>query len=249
MGTVRHIISAPPDIYETMQPAQETILKFPADTDWAEILAAEIQSPEFDRIQQHYEEAVGRGAQIYPAADRIFRAYQLSPFADTRVVILGQDPYHREGWADGLAFSVSRSTTIPPSLRNIYKELREDLGIDPPTHGDLSGWAEQGVLLLNTYLTVEDRQPASHRSWGWDWFTDATISQLSELRDHLVFMLWGQHAMSKKKLIDKEKHLIIEAAHPSPLARGAYFGSRPFSQADAYLVAHGMSAIEWENLP
>ena len=160
--------------------------------------------------------------------------------------MLGQDPYHGPGQAMGLSFSVPRGVRVPPSLKNIYKEMATDVGTTAPRHGDLTSWAEQGVLLLNAMLTVEHKKAGSHRKIGWQQFTDKVIKTLSDRRDGLVFMLWGNFARSKKDLIDTGKHLVLEAAHPSPLARDAYMGSKHFSQANAYLQQHGLAPIDWQ---
>ena len=183
---------------------------------------------------------------IFPKEDDCFNAYALSDMSDVKVVILGQDPYHGEGQAHGLAFSVLEGCAIPPSLRNIYKELVDDMGCEYPQNGDLTAWASQGVFLLNTVLSVAKGKAGSHQKQGWETFTDATISLLSEQREGLVFILWGKPAQTKVKLIDSSKHLVLTAPHPSPLSsyRG-FFGSKPFSKANRYLVAHKKSPINW----
>jgi uracil-DNA glycosylase len=162
------------------------------------------------------------------------------------VVILGQDPYHGLNQAHGLSFSVNDGIKPPPSLVNIYKELHSDVGFHVPNHGNLTGWAQQGVLMLNATLTVRAGEPASHQKKGWEQFTDAIIKLISDEKEHCVFLLWGSYARSKTILIDTSKHLVLEAAHPSPLARGAFFGSRPFSQANAWLKKHGLEPIDWQ---
>jgi uracil-DNA glycosylase len=178
----------------------------------------------------------------------IFNAFEQTPFAAVKVVILGQDPYHNPGEAMGLSFSVPRGIRIPPSLLNIYKELQTDLGIPVANHGDLSQWAKQGVLLLNAMLTVRAGQPASHQQIGWQDFTDAVIRKLSDEREGLIFMLWGNFAKTKKALIDTQKHHVLEAAHPSPLAKGAFFGCKHFSKANVLLEQSGQSGIDWRVL-
>jgi uracil-DNA glycosylase len=186
---------------------------------------------------------------VYPPREYIFRALELTPIEKTKVLILGQDPYHGEGQAHGLAFSVQKSVRIPPSLKNIYKELQADIGMAPPDHGFLEGWARQGVLLLNTTLTVEKGKPGSHQGQGWEDFTDDIIRQINELVRPIVFMLWGAHAQKKAEMIDDEKHLILTAPHPSPFsARKGFFGCRHFSKANAFLKQSGQSEIDWSDL-
>lgn len=184
-----------------------------------------------------------RNYQVFPPDTMIYRAFSLTAFKDVKVVILGQDPYHGEGQADGLAFS---SETPPPSLRNIFKELEDDLGIQPPATGDLTRWAEQGVLLLNTTLTVRKSEAASHKYLGWETYTDHVIQYISENKEHVVFLLWGSHAKSKVKFIDQTKHLVLTAVHPSPLSsyRG-FFGCKHFSRTNSYLQKHNLPVINW----
>ncbi|PKN02727.1 uracil-DNA glycosylase [Candidatus Dojkabacteria bacterium HGW-Dojkabacteria-1] len=183
---------------------------------------------------------------IYPSKELIFRALELTPFENIKVVILGQDPYHGEGEANGLAFSVNKGIKLPPSLRNIYKELESDLGIKTPNHGDLTSWASQGVLLLNSVLTVEKDRPASHRNIGWEEYTDSIIREISEKKENIVFILWGKYAQSKKDLIDVRKHLVISSPHPSPFsANRGFFGSKPFSTTNTYLKSKGKKEIDW----
>lgn len=213
---------------------------------WKTQLAREFEQPYFQAIATFLKKEKAAGKTIYPPGSLIFNAFDTTPFEAVKVVILGQDPYHNPGQAMGLSFSVPRGVTTPPSLRNIYKELQADIeGFTPPKHGDLTAWAEQGVFLLNAILTVAHRSAGSHRKIGWQDFTDAVIRKLSEEREGLVFMLWGGFAKKKKALIDTDKHLVLEAAHPSPLAGGAYFGSKHFSQANAYLEEQGEAPIDW----
>jgi uracil-DNA glycosylase len=189
-----------------------------------------------------------RTTTIYPVPERVFYALRVTPFDTVRVVIVGQDPYHGPGQADGMAFSVPEDVKAPPSLRNIFKEVQRDVyaGRPQPFTNDLTRWARQGVLLLNASLTVEAHKAASHKDLGWQQLTDQIIAQLSAEREHLVFMLWGSHAQSKRPLIDAEHHFILEAPHPSPLsAHRGFFGCGHFSQADAYFVAHGSTPIVW----
>ncbi|MEQ8706816.1 MAG: uracil-DNA glycosylase [Phaeodactylibacter sp.] len=213
---------------------------------WKAVLAQEFEQPYFQSIATFLKKEKAAGKQIYPPGSLIFNAFNTTPFDQVKVVVLGQDPYHNPGEAMGLSFSVPKGVRVPPSLRNIYKELQSDLGLSPPDHGDLTQWAEQGVFLLNAMLTVEHKSAGSHRKIGWQDFTDAVIRKLSEQREGLVFMLWGGFARRKKSLIDRKKHLILEAAHPSPLAGGAYFGSAHFSKANVYLQEQGQTAINWQ---
>lgn len=189
---------------------------------------------------------IGSSEQIFPPKEEIFRAFSLTPINTVKVVILGQDPYHGQGEANGLAFSVNKDISIPPSLKNIYKELNSDLGLDIPKHGDLTAWAKQGVLLLNSILTVEKDKPGSHRKIGWEEYTDSLIKGISDRRENVVFILWGKYAESKKILIDESKHLILVSPHPSPFsARKGFFGSKPFSKTNAYLIKNNIEPIDW----
>ena len=185
------------------------------------------------------------GKVIYPPGPLIFNAFRLTPFNKVKVVILGQDPYHGKGQAHGLSFSVPDGVAVPPSLQNIYKEISTDIGTPPPDSGNLERWASQGVFLLNSVLTVRAGEPTSHSSIGWQTFTDAVIKAVSDKREHVVFLLWGNYARSKRPLIDTSRHLVLEAAHPSPLARGAFFGCRHFSKANTWLAENGISPIVW----
>lgn len=212
---------------------------------WKAVLEQEFQQPYFQSIATFLKKEKAAGKKIYPPGSLIFNAFNITPFDKVKVVILGQDPYHNPGEAMGLSFSVPKGVRVPPSLRNIYKELQSDLGIAPPNHGDLTAWAAQGVFLLNAMLTVEHKTAGAHQKIGWQDFTDAVIRKLSEKREGLVFMLWGGFARKKKTLIDADKHLILEAAHPSPLAGGAYFGSAHFSKANEYLKSEGKEPIDW----
>lgn len=210
---------------------------------WKEALKEEFSKPYFHELVLFVKEEY-RKHTVYPPGRQIFRAFEACPFDQTKVVIIGQDPYHGPGQAHGLAFSVNDGVPIPPSLRNIFAEVQEDTGTPPPATGNLERWAKQGVLLLNAILTVRARQAGSHRGKGWEQFTDAAIKALSEQKEHLVFLLWGRYAQEKGKVIDKTKHLVLEAPHPSPLARG-FRGCRHFSKANAYLRAHGQTPIVW----
>lgn len=183
---------------------------------------------------------------VYPAGSQIFRAFDLSPFDSTKVVILGQDPYHEPHQAHGLCFSVDKGVQFPPSLQNIYKEIHDDIGTVVSSQGDLSDWARQGVLLLNATLTVRAHQAGSHQNKGWEQFTDAVIHRLAEQREHIVFILWGAYAQRKGAFVNKSKHLVLQSPHPSPLsAHRGFFGNRHFSTANRYLQEHGMSPIVW----
>lgn len=212
---------------------------------WLAPLQREFDSPYMADLRAFLLAEKAAGKRIFPNSSDWFRALDLTPPERVRVVILGQDPYHGEGQAHGLCFSVQPGVKVPPSLVNIYKELKSDLGIDPPGHGFLEHWAKQGVLLLNNCLTVEMGLAASHKGRGWERFTDAVVAQVNALPDPVVFMLWGSHAQKKAASVDP-RHLVLKSVHPSPLsAHGGFFGSRPFSQANAFLRAHGRGEIDW----
>jgi uracil-DNA glycosylase len=214
-------------------------------TDWNPVLRGEFTKPYWPELQAFVRRERERHT-VYPPHDEVFAALHLTPYATTRVLILGQDPYHGPRQAHGLCFSVRRGVPIPPSLVNIYKELHDDVGIEPPGHGNLERWATQGVLLLNTTLTVRAGQAASHQGRGWETFTDEVISTVNRKDHPVVFILWGTHARRKKALIDTRRHTIIESAHPSPLsAHNGFFGSKPFSRTNAALVAAGLEPIDW----
>ncbi len=219
---------------------------------WEKALRNELNDDYFLKLLKFLEKEKSEGITIFPEENKVFDAFWKCPFKNTHVVILGQDPYHGEGQAQGLAFSVPSGIKKPPSLRNIFKELKSDLGVLEPKEGCLEGWANQGVLLLNTTLTVRANAPLSHAEKGWERFTDAVLSVLAERNDPLVFILWGKAAQQKCKTVlqnAERKHLILCAAHPSPLsARHGFFGSRPFSQANAFLKAAGKSEIQWNSL-
>ena len=213
---------------------------------WGEALSAEWDKDYFRELARKLHEEKDRGIVIYPPGSKIFRAFDLCPLDAVKVVILGQDPYHGAGQAMGLSFSVPEGIAAPPSLKNIFKEIESDLGIRMSGSPDLEPWARQGVLLLNSVLTVRAGVAASHAGLGWQNFTDAVIKLISERCEGVVFMLWGNYARSKAGLIDSGRHLVLQAAHPSPLARGAFFGCRHFSQANAYLIRTGRSPINWQ---
>jgi len=213
---------------------------------WNEALATEWQQPYFEQLTQFVRQQYAT-TQVFPPGRQIFAAFDAAPFQQVRVVILGQDPYHGVGQANGLCFSVNAGVPMPPSLINIFKEVHDDVGSPMPADGDLSRWARQGVLLLNSTLTVAAHQPLSHQGHGWEVFTDHVIERLATQREHLVFMLWGSYARRKGAFIDRERHLVLTAAHPSPLSanKGGFFGCHHFSQANAYLQRHGLQPIQW----
>ncbi|MCX8143166.1 MAG: uracil-DNA glycosylase [Bacteroidia bacterium] len=214
------------------------------DETWKKVLFNEFQNDYFKKLKLFLQKEKEQ-YEIYPPGSRIFAAYNYTPFDKVKAVILGQDPYHNPGEANGLCFSVNDGVKIPPSLQNIFKELHNDLGCPIPKSGNLEKWALQGVFLLNTSLTVRKNQPGSHRDIGWEKFTDATIKVISDLKENVVFMLWGRWAMSKMDLIDKNKHLVLTASHPSPLARTGFLGCKHFSKANEYLQSKGISPINW----
>lgn len=216
------------------------------EASWKALLSSEFEAPYFAKLSNELHTMKLAGETSYPPGPQIFRSFELTPVSKLKVVILGQDPYHNPGEAMGLSFSVPRGIRIPPSLLNIYKELRNDLNLEIPTHGDLTYWAEQGVLLLNAILTVSKNKPASHRNLGWQNFTDAVISSISENLEGIVFLLWGNFAKNKASLINQDKHLVLSSAHPSPLAGNAFFNNHHFSQANAYLTTMGKAAIDWQ---
>jgi len=217
------------------------------DGGWKTALEGEFTKGYMQQLRSFLKSELNAGKTVFPKGNEYFAALDHTPIDKVKVVILGQDPYHGPGQAHGLCFSVRPGVQAPPSLINIYKEMKEDLGIDPPSHGYLMPWAEQGVLLLNSVLTVEAHQAASHQGRGWEKFTDAIIAELNEKHDHLVFILWGGYAQKKGAKVDISRHLVIKSAHPSPLSsyRG-FFGSKPFSRTNAYLVKYGNTPINWQ---
>ena len=213
---------------------------------WKDILKEEFDKPYFRDLVDFLHKEKSDGKVIYPPGPKIFRAFDLTPFDQVRVVILGQDPYHGPGQAEGLSFSVPHGIKLPPSLQNIYKEIESDTGISTAGRdGSLIHWAEQGVFLLNAVLTVRASEPTSHSKIGWTNFTDAVIKALSDHKEGVIFLLWGNYARSKRDLIDHSRHHVLEAAHPSPLARGAFFGCRHFSQANNILINKKQNPIKW----
>lgn len=212
---------------------------------WKRVLSEEFEKPYFKDLAE-FVRSEYRTHTVYPSGKKIFAAFDYSPFDHTRVVIIGQDPYHGEGQANGLSFSVKDKVRIPPSLVNIYKELKSDIGSEIPDSGNLEKWAKQGVLLLNATLTVRAKSPGSHQKKGWEEFTNAAIEQLSNSKEHLVFILWGAYAQKKGVVINRNKHFVIESAHPSPFAaHKGFFGSKPFSKTNDYLRKHNLEPIDW----
>lgn len=222
--------------------------KVQLETSWKYGLSDFLLSPQMDELRDFLVSEKQAQKEIYPPSSLIFNAFNTTPLAQVKVVILGQDPYHGPNQAHGLSFSVQRGVALPPSLRNIFHELHADVGVEIPRHGDLTHWAEQGVLLLNSVLTVEAGQPTSHQKRGWENFTDNVIDVLNEQREHIVFILWGAYAQRKGQRIDPNKHLILKAAHPSPLAanRGGFFGCKVFSKTNNYLKHNGIEPINWQ---
>jgi len=216
--------------------------------DWKAALADELTSDNMDQLRDFLRQEYQAGKNIYPPAPLMFNAFDLTPLSQVKVVILGQDPYHGPGQAMGLSFSVPKTIPKPPSLNNLLKEMATDIGTQYSAHGDLTHWAQQGVLLLNASLSVEAGEANSHQNKGWEQFTDAVIDVINEQTNHTVFILWGSKAKSKGKFIDTNRHLILTAVHPSPLAanRGGFFGSKPFSKANDYLEQYGKAPIDWQ---
>lgn len=220
-------------------------MKVDIEESWAKQLQAEFDKEYFATLTAFVRNAYLTKT-VFPKPTDLFNAFRLSTFEKVRVVILGQDPYHGIGQAHGLSFSVREGVTIPPSLKNIFKEIASDIGTEAPASGNLERWAEQGVLLLNATLTVESELPASHQGQGWETFTDAVIKKISDEKENVVFLLWGKYAQAKTSLIDSNKHLVLTAPHPSPFsAYTGFFGSKHFSQTNAYLEKHGHSPIVW----
>lgn len=227
---------------------QDKLSKVQLEESWKISLAPFLLSPQMNNLRDFLFQEKQAQKIIYPPSKQIFSALNTTPLADVKVVILGQDPYHGPNQANGLSFSVQKGIALPPSLRNIFHELHTDLGIPAPRHGDLTKWANQGVLLLNSVLTVEAGQPTSHQKQGWEAFTDEVIDVLNEQREHVVFILWGAYAQRKGQRINRDRHLVLTAAHPSPLAanRGGFFGCKVFSKTNQYLKQHGIEPIDWQ---
>lgn len=216
------------------------------ESSWLKALRSEFEQDYMTQLKKALL-AEKKQYQVYPPSGEIFAAFNHTPFEQTKVVIIGQDPYHGPGQANGLSFSVRRDVKPPPSLVNIFKELQSDLAVPISNHGDLTSWADQGVLMLNAVLTVRHKTPGSHKNWGWQRFTNQAIQTLSENRENLVFLLWGSFARGKRSLVNSSKHLVLEAPHPSPFsAHNGFFGCRHFSKTNQYLQEHGLSPIKWE---
>jgi len=212
---------------------------------WKSLMSEEFNAEYFASLKEFLVNEK-KQYKIYPEGSKIFEAFNRTAVSKVKVIIIGQDPYHGDGQAHGLCFSVQKGIKLPPSLRNIYKELNSDIGIKTPAHGDLSKWADNGVLLINSILTVRANQASSHKNKGWENFTNAVIKNISNQQNNCVFILWGNFAQQKKKLIDEKKHLIIESVHPSPLsAYGGFFGSQPFSKTNNWLISKGIKPIDW----
>ncbi len=225
-----------------------TTLSSRLEKTWHDILGVECEQ-RMAQLEPFLQQEKDAGYTVHPNDEDIFNALNSTAFKNIRVVILGQDPYHGDGQAHGLCFSVPKGMKIPPSLRNIYKEIKAEYAIEMPPHGDLTGWAEQGVLLLNATLTVRQASPGSHQHKGWEEFTDAVIRAVNEKRDHVVFLLWGSYAQQKRALIDGNRHLVLEASHPSPLsARHSFFGNGHFKKANDFLMKHGLKPVAWEKI-
>lgn len=217
------------------------------ESSWKEVLKDEFSKPYFQQVVMHIKTEKSQGKVIYPPGPYIFNAFNTTPVDHVKVVILGQDPYHGPGQAHGLCFSVQNGVAPPPSLINIFKELHDDIGVEIPNHGNLTHWAQQGVFLLNASLTVRSGEPMSHAKIGWATFTDTVIRRISDLKAHVVFMLWGKFAQEKKILIDETKHLVLKAAHPSPLsAHAGFLGCRHFSKANEWLISKGIDPVDWK---
>lgn len=233
---------------KTAAEKKEILDKVKLPEDWKKALEDELTSENMDELREFLKQAYQSNDSIYPPAPLMFNALNLTPLSRVKVVILGQDPYHGPGQAMGLSFSVPKIIPKPPSLNNVLKEMATDIGIAPSKHGDLTYWAQQGVLLLNSSLTVKESEPNSHQNAGWEQFTDKVIDIVNEQTEHTVFILWGSKAQKKGKYIDTDKHLILTAVHPSPLAanRGGFFGTKPFSKTNDYLKQHGQTPIDWQ---
>lgn len=214
-------------------------------SDWQTVLSEVLDSPKFAALEKFLSEQYENHT-VYPPREDLFTALRLTPYENVRVLILGQDPYHGAGQAHGLSFSVKKGITPPPSLKNIYKELKEDVDFKVPKHGNLTHWAEQGVLLLNAVLTVREAEPNSHANQGWEEFTDAIIQAVNRKGERVVFILWGSYARKKKKLIDGPQHVVLESGHPSPLSVKHFLGSRPFSRTNAVLAEQNLPTIDWQ---
>jgi uracil-DNA glycosylase len=223
-------------------------MKINIKTDWKTILKKELKKDYFKELSQFIEKETKDGKEIYPPQKEIFNAFNYTSFENTRVVIIGQDPYHGEGQAHGICFSVKKGNKVPPSLKNMYKELNQDIVFDTPEHGCLENWATQGVLMINSVLTVEKSLPASHRKKGWETFTSKVIELLNTEKNNLVFILWGNDAKKKGLEIDRKKHLVLESAHPSPFSVTKFYGCKHFSKTNKYLKKNNLKQINWNSL-
>lgn len=224
----------------------EVLIPQGLDAEWRSLFEQELQQSYFKQLLGYLEKRQQEGAVIFPPSQQWFNAFLCTPLASVKVVILGQDPYHGAGQAHGLSFSVPKGVALPPSLRNIYKELSSDLSVEPPLSGDLTHWAKQGVLLLNAVLTVEEKRANSHARQGWEIFTDRVIRHLAENKQSIVFVLWGAYAQQKAEQIDLSQHKVISAPHPSPLsAYRGFFGTKPFSTINSYLISEGKAPVDW----
>jgi len=236
----------PMSLFDTPEERQEKTADPKIEKSWLRVLGDEFQKPYFAELKKFLVDEIKSGKKVYPIPAQIFRAFDLCPFENVKVVILGQDPYHGPRQAHGLCFSVNKDVAIPPSLQNIYKEIHDDLGLSIPTHGNMEHWAEQGVLLLNTTLTVRQSVPMSHAGKGWEEFTDRVIKEISDRLTGVVFLLWGRHAQNKGQSIDRRKHFVLTAAHPSPFsAHSGFFGCRHFSKTNEILGKEGKKTIDW----
>ena len=215
------------------------------ESSWKKVVRSEFEKPYWEKLTDFVRSQYLNG-KVFPPPKNVFRAFDLCSFDKVKVVIVGQDPYHGKAQANGLSFAVNDGQTIPPSLKNIFKEIQSDLGITPINSGDLSRWAKQGVLLLNSVLTVTANQPASHKAQGWEQFTDAVINILNEKRTNIVYMLWGTYAKQKGAMVDADNNLILTSAHPSPFSAQAFFGNKHFSSCNSYLISHGIDPIDWK---
>ena len=224
----------------------ESIAAVQIEESWKAALADEFNKPYFAGIKQFIVREKEKGKKVYPPGPLVFNAFNLTPFDKVKVVIIGQDPYHGFGQAHGLCFSVPVGVKPPPSLVNIFKEIKTDLNLDPPNHGNLEQWAKQGVLLLNASLTVNDSEPNSHAKCGWQTFTDAVIKKISEEKEGVVFLLWGRFAQEKAQLIDSKKHFILKSAHPSPFSVTQFYGCKHFSKANELLIKEGKEPVNWK---
>lgn len=230
-----------------MQKVNEISPAIRIEPSWYQAIGSEFDKEYMLQLKKFLQSEYQAGKTIFPKGTEYFSAFNYTPFNKVKVVIVGQDPYHGPGQAHGLCFSVRSGIQLPPSLQNIFKELKADLGIEMNSQGDLSAWAQQGVLLLNSVLTVENGKAASHQGRGWETFTDKVIESLNQGRQNLVFVLWGSYAQKKAEKVDRQKHLVIESPHPSPLsAHRGFFGTKPFSKINAYLKAHGQDPIIWD---